>query len=797
MKKILLSFLLVVYATDLYAQPCGSGFSANGTDDFITIPNTDAVNLQNTRNRTIEFWFRTSDINTRQVLYEEGAQVNVLYLYIENGLIHSGGYRNNANIAADRRLFRSGPGEIVADTWYHIALVLSDDGTNFDFLWYLDGVLRDQQAGVQINQHSGNVSIGRNGGGIRFPNTTNWVTGSVGGFTSETYNDTFTGRDDNDYNFSGEFSLFRIWNTPRTQTEIDTNKDVFLDTGTDLVAYMENGQMQYTSNGFSTIDAAASGNGNNTSFTWVGGTNNDWTTASNWSGSNVPDATKLQTVVVQSSANPPQITTERRVGQLTIESGATVEVLAGGTLNVFYGMTNDGTVEVMNNGSFLYNSCDDASIAGAGDFIVHRDSPNYSQQDLTSFWSSPVVEADSDLQATFGNIAYKAFIWQASSNPSRWVQVGNGHFMPAGVGVIVRPDNSTGVETRTFQGTVNNGDIDVFMYRNGPDDNYNLLGNPYPSAIDWIAVYNDNQDILDSTIEYWNQTFVGVVNSESDFIQYTAGTGSNPPGATQYIATAQSVFARTSSAANIKLKNTHRVVANNDQFFRGNAKGRSETEDRAWIRISGNNRTTTILVGFLEGATDGHDAAFDGAFNNEGANLEFYSFIGTDKYSIQGRNPDLTVENIVPIGIQALNVGEHTLSIDQEYLIPEADIILEDMLLGTYTDLRQSGYTFNIDATTELNDRFQLRFGNSEVLSVGDEAQFNDAQFSVSVIGDQLMLNLNNDDSVKEMAIYDMSGKKILVASSSTAYLGSLSQGVYIVRATLQSGAIGTKKFVR
>ena len=83
--------ILFFLGLSLHAQiPCSSGFQGNGVEDFITIPNTDAINLQNTRDRTIEFWFNTSDITTRQVIYEEGAQVNAIYFYLESGRIYLG-----------------------------------------------------------------------------------------------------------------------------------------------------------------------------------------------------------------------------------------------------------------------------------------------------------------------------------------------------------------------------------------------------------------------------------------------------------------------------------------------------------------------------------------------------------------------------------------------------------------------------------------------------------------------------------------------------------------------------------
>ena len=113
MKKItkyLVAFIVLIN-TSVFAQapsvalPCSSGFNGNGVEDFITIPDTDAINLQNTRNRTIEFWFKTSDITTKQVIYEEGSTVNAFTFYLEGGRIYLGAIRDDASSAANRRFF--------------------------------------------------------------------------------------------------------------------------------------------------------------------------------------------------------------------------------------------------------------------------------------------------------------------------------------------------------------------------------------------------------------------------------------------------------------------------------------------------------------------------------------------------------------------------------------------------------------------------------------------------------------------------------------------------------------------
>ena len=122
--------------------------------------------------------------------------------------------------------FRTATGDIEVDTWHHVALTLENADT---FKWYLNGVEKDVQDGLMVNIHTGDVSLGRNGGGIRYPSTlvSNWTDSSVGSSTSETYNHTFTSQDNADNNYSGSISLFRIWNVARTQTQVATNKSVF------------------------------------------------------------------------------------------------------------------------------------------------------------------------------------------------------------------------------------------------------------------------------------------------------------------------------------------------------------------------------------------------------------------------------------------------------------------------------------------------------------------------------------------------------------------------------------------
>lgn len=131
--------------------------------------------------RTIETWFKVNDATPRQVIYEEGAPINAILLYVEGERLYCVGFKSNGTTSG---FFSSTSNGISDNTWYHVALVISTTGSTTTFLWYLDGVLQDSQTAFTIPKHTGNISLGRNGGGMRYPNCGSWSTTSVTGPSS-------------------------------------------------------------------------------------------------------------------------------------------------------------------------------------------------------------------------------------------------------------------------------------------------------------------------------------------------------------------------------------------------------------------------------------------------------------------------------------------------------------------------------------------------------------------------------------------------------------------------------------
>ncbi|PTX60925.1 putative secreted protein (Por secretion system target) [Kordia periserrulae] len=815
MKKSLFLLSIVLFFTLVsVAQPPNDGYYLDGVNDYIELIDSDNINTTIVNNRTIEGYFKVDDATNRQVIYKEGGGSRGIVIYVENNYIVVGGYnRSNSDYTPrwDGTYFRE---PISNGTWYHVALVFDNVSTpvnnpiaasdNTNLKWYLDGTLMDSRAGFEIRGHSGDVNLGRSDSNFRYPNCTSWTTGG----SSEYCFDSNSQSNANNY-FGGNIWGFRIWDDVRTATEIDTNKDVLITSvGTDgLVAALDGDTISYLNDSNAVTTASAS---NKTVITWsTTAATTSWTTDSNWVGGVAPDATKLESVIIPSSAsNYPVLTAHTVVGELTVSASASITVNAGATLDVYYDITNNGTITIENDGALLAR--ENIPVKGTGNFIVKRDSPNYTDRYFYSYWSTPVDETSSVIATIFPNVGGYDYYWDASSTNAFW---NNNHTnMEVGRGYAFRA-NHFNVETAIFDGTVNNGDItEPVFYTNDPnsgESGYNIIGNPYPSAIDWQQFHADNADEIEGTVYYWRQTDAPVGdNLASDYIEYN-NTGSNPLGAANgNIGVAQgfAVQAKSTGSGSVTFKNAHRLVANNTQFFRANssdvafttestATSNSATDGRLSLRLAGNGLYVTQLLGFIPQGTTNFDDLYDGTFINEGAGIEFYSFLATNKLSIQAL-PELNNTDVeVPLGYQVLSSGTYTLSIDVEYLSQDFDIILEDRYQGTFTDLRQTAYTFTTSPTEE-NDRFFLNIQYRNTLSI-DDVQIAEDEVQVLISGNTLQTITKRTD-METIVLYDISGKQLLQREyASNIILPQLAKGVYIVQYTTENGAVLTRKILK
>ena len=128
---------------------------SGSTNNVLEIADNPAINLNARNERSIAMNFRTgADVTSLQVLYEEGAQVNGIAAYIENGQLFWSIHNNNGAQTS----FVSTP--ISANTEYTTSFDF-DAGAN-NVRGYLNGSEFGNVAGLggSLNPHSGDVGLG-------------------------------------------------------------------------------------------------------------------------------------------------------------------------------------------------------------------------------------------------------------------------------------------------------------------------------------------------------------------------------------------------------------------------------------------------------------------------------------------------------------------------------------------------------------------------------------------------------------------------------------------------------------
>jgi hypothetical protein len=455
-------------------------------------------------------------------------------------------------------------------------------------------------------------------------------------------------------------------------------------------------------------------------------------------------------------------------GNIIIPSGTTVTITNG--VNVA-----GGSLTFENSSSLV--QINDASI-NTGTIIYKRNSSPLKQYDFT-YWSSPVASTP------LSQLATSSVFYSFSPTINNWVNESGTTIMAPGVGYIARAPNNltyspTQVVETVFSGIPNNGVISTSIIKS--TGTYNLIGNPYPSAIDIDLFLTDpsNTGIVNGTIYLWthNTAITNNVYSSNDYAKYnftggvrtatSAITGGFLP--TGKVASGQGFFIEAnSSLANgtytATYRNAMRVAANNTQFFRTNDATNSDSSissslerHRIWLSLSSAlGSYNEMLLGYVENATNDFDALFDGKTLAVGNPVSLFTTVGTDDLSIQGRALPFNSSDIIPVGYSTTVNGQLTVNLENyDGLFSNQEVYLLDNYLGIYHDIKSGVYNFTTTNGT-FRDRFELRFTNTTLNT-------NTPSFDSSVIlvtNDKKLSIFSGTYTITKVEIFDLLGKKL------------------------------------
>lgn len=571
---------------------------------------------------------------------------------------------------------------------------------------------------------------------------------------------------------------------------------------------------------------------------WNGSVNTDWDNNNNWTPVGRPTA--MDCVVIPDTANDPIISGAGYNGlglNMTIHNDAMLTVNSDNAVSITDWVNIDATGElVLDNAASLIQS-NNITNTGAGNMRMDRD-VNIKRLDYV-YWSSPVT---SFLSSAISPGSPTNLIWKwtptISGNAGTWVN-GN-ETMALGKGYIVRGPNSYTSTlqnfTATFVGTPNNGDISIPISRGNYtsaatyqvcatctpatnlDDNWNLVGNPYPSAIDANDFMTSNTNI-DGYIKLWTHGtlpdsatadpfYEGFVYNYtiSDYITYNhLGTLPSPDGFDGYIAAGQGFFVSMldGGPATQNLNFTNALRSNtydNGQFYRNtNNSATSNEKHRIWLDIinTTNNSSMTALIGYADGASNSRDRLYDAETDNK-VTLNLFSLIDDVKFAIQGRQTPFDDNDVVPLGFRAPSNGIYSIgikSIDGLFETTAQAIFLHDLELNIIHDLRSMPYSFQANEGTN-NNRFNLIFKNT--LSENTTELNDNSVWVSSSTGLTVHSSIENITSIK---VFDILGRVLSNKENATSKTIVLDQILktnsgLILEITLQNNKVLYKKVV-
>ncbi|PTX63680.1 hypothetical protein C8N46_101283 [Kordia periserrulae] len=547
-----------------------------------------------------------------------------------------------------------------------------------------------------------------------------------------------------------------------------------------------------------------------------------WGNSANWAQSLVP--TSDDCVIIKdngltidtraSGAGVAKNITIKNGGYLEMDPGSSITVTdwirveAGGTLHVADGANLIQVTDVASNNNTGEINMDRAVTVGNLDYVYWSTAVEGFDVGNISPGSSYIYEWNPTVS---GNGIGNHGSWQAASGT-----------MGIGSGYIVRGLSGTSVAgTAEFIGRPNNGIINTAVSRGSytgvdypgaygttttaEDDNWNLIGNPYPSAISADVFIAANAATISGTVYLWRHLsapsnaygdpFYGDYYynyNENDYIQYNS-TGSNPAGFNGNIAAGQAFFVFVDDAApastTVQFNNSMRGTAyTNDQFYRAsdvadvqfeNSDTESDTstttieKNRIWLDIiAPNNKAASTLIGYITGASNSADNLYDG-LNLSNAPTQIYSLIGDEKMAIQGRAVPFDSNDQVPLGVTIAQSGNYTIAInalDGLFNATNQEIYLEDTYTSTEHNLRLTPYNFYSE-NGEFEDRFILKYvaAASSTLGVDDF----DANTGIVITTGQQQIKVHAYNSqIDEITIHDILGKRLI-------HKGNIRQEVY------------------
>ena len=512
---------------------------------------------------------------------------------------------------------------------------------------------------------------------------------------------------------------------------------------------------------------------------------------------------------------------------LIIDANATVVIGADSYINIDNTITVNGDLIIEHQGS-LVQIQDNASVIRNGSITTNITTPVLKPRDFMMV-ASPmdgviregdlgnadrVMYHDTTLFMPHDDVAMAFPLAENFADDNFDNFINHTGILNPGEGYLLRPRpiDAIGNEATNYsfsEGTLNNGVINYeVIFQVDQNSSFNLLGNPYASAIDAYKFLNANS-VIDA-VYFWEHvqspsaSFPGAntVNfGMEDISIYNLSGGiaaASDPTTTPngYISSAQGFAIKANGGGTAIFNNAMRVTSNNNTL-----RSADPQTNKIWLKLSNDQYSyqSTTLVGFTDNATPHLDAGYDS--NRLATVLSLFSHLedGSLELGIQGRESFSPAQEIL-LGYSSTieETTDFTIAIDkvEGEIWETVDILLMDNHTGEIINLSEKAFSFDSDKGS-FSNRFTLKF-RENTLAIDEQVLSN---FNLFPNPSTTVLHMNATVAVSNIIMYNSLGQKMKTYTSSNPLQYSLniegiSPGIYIIKLQTSSGT-HTKKFIK
>jgi hypothetical protein len=499
---------------------------------------------------------------------------------------------------------------------------------------------------------------------------------------------------------------------------------------------------------------------------------------------------------------------------LTIEPGSRTTVVSPGQTVQGVVQSND-TLNANGNLTLLSTAAQTALIdgSGTGEVIGTVTMQRYLATGFGYYYfSSPFIgdtvndfSSEINLAASFPDV----YSFNESLSSAGWVNYTN----PSGLlkplaGYAVNFGTSSAPLTVSMRGVVSNHTIStgtLYNHNMPYTQGFNLVGNPYPSPIDWNSASGWTKTNIDNAIYFFVN---GTVNQYTGtYSSYVNGISSDGV-ASNLIAAMQGFFIHVSNGSfpvsgQLTVNNNARNLNPNTIFLGYTA----PTAPSPFVRLN---------AGFYDVGSIGDAAAFyfsaeaDGTFDKH---LDALKLMNThpgvpNLYAVSTDTARLSIDALatffdtaetVPLVLTtAINGWISFKATDIENMPAGLYVYLSDAKTGIKTDLQNAPPYRLYLAAGEYKNRFFLNFSTREPVPGGASGNPADGPLQAYSASGTLFVNGNLNSGEKgEVRVFDLRGQLVLRGEISGGtyqpFYSNFAAGIYIVRLSTPKGT-QTKK---